>query len=147
MLTLQADELITAFEGNNYGMHHFLDRQTGELLFISDDIPTEDVQERIDEDIERYAAIEPVPSHESFQIMENFVESLPGGKARRDLANAINQHKPFRRFKDTLLAYPDLREQWFRFHEQAFIEIIKEWLEDHKIEATVIPFHKSPPKD
>ena len=140
-LTLQADELIIAFENNDPVIRYFLDRETGETLFVSDLMDSEEIQERIDEDFERYAAIEPVPSHDSFQIMEDFVESLPEGAARRDLVSALNQRKPFRRFKDTLLAYPDLREQWFRFHEQAFIEIIKEWLKDHGIEATVIPFH------
>lgn len=146
-LTLQADDLIMALEGNTYGLRHFLDRQTGEILFISDENEIEDDREQIDEDFERYAEIEPVPSHVSFEIMANFVESLPEGNVRRDLAWAINQRKPFRHFKSKLYRHPNLDKQWFRFREQAFIEIIKKWLDDHKIEATVIPFHKSPPEN
>ncbi|MBI5081975.1 MAG: hypothetical protein HZB17_11815, partial [Chloroflexi bacterium] len=80
-------------------------------------------------------------------IMANFVESLPEGNVRRDLAWAINQRKPFRHFKSKLYRHPNLDKQWFLFREQAFIEIIKKWLDDHKIEATVIPFHKSPPEN
>jgi hypothetical protein len=146
-LTLSADELIMAFENHDSEVRHFLDRQTGEIIFVSDDYEVEDDNERIDENPDRYITIEPVPSHVSFEIMTDFLESLPEGAARRDLAWALNQRKPFRHFKSKLYNYLNLDKQWFRFHEQAFIKIIKEWLKDHKIEATVIPFYKSPPED
>jgi len=48
------------------------------------------------------------------------------------------QHShPFRRFKDTLLAYATLREQWFAFHEQALVELVRQWLDDAGIEANL----------
>ncbi len=101
-LTLPADELIIAFENHDSEIRYFLDRQTGEILFVSDLIESEDDRGCIDEDRGRYVEIESESSHVGFEIMANFVESLPEGGAWRDLSSALNQRKPFRRFKDTL---------------------------------------------
>ena len=35
------------------------------------------------------------------------------------------------------LEYLDLREAWFRFHNEAFIQLAKVWLMEHQIEATL----------
>ena len=143
-LTIRVDELIMAFEDQNSEMQYFFDRQTGEVLTVFEDLMDEEEVERLDADPDRYLLIEPVPSWTGFDIMSDFVETLPEGKVRRELARAIQQKHPFRRFKDVLLNYPPVREDWFRFHEQAFIKNIKEWLEDHGVEATLVPCQAQP---
>ena len=138
-LTIRADELIMAFEDQSSEMQHFFDRETGEVLTVfTEEMDAEDAA-RLDADPERYLLIEPVASWVGFEIMGDFVETLPESKARRELARALEQKRPFRRFKDVLLNYPSVEEDWFRFHEQAFIKIIQEWLEDHGVEATLVP--------
>jgi hypothetical protein len=104
----------------------------------------EEDKEPLDADPDRYLLIEPVPSWVGYEVMSDFVETLPEGEARRESARALQQKHPFRRFKDVLSNYPAVREEWFRFHEQAFMKIIQEWLEDHGVEATLIPFHAQP---
>jgi len=42
---------------------------------------------------------------------------------------------PFRSFKNALLAYPQLRERWFAFHEKSLAQLAREWLDDQGIEA------------
>jgi hypothetical protein len=73
--------------------------------------------------------------------MSDFVETLPEGQVERELARALQLKRPFRRFKDVLLNYPEVQEDWFRFHEQGFIKIIQEWLEDRGVEVKIVPFH------
>jgi hypothetical protein len=138
-LTMRADELIMAFEDWSPDMQHFFDRYTGEVLTVFTDEMDKEDEERLEAAPDRYLLIEPVPSWRGFDFMSDFVETLPHSKARRELARALQQRHPFRRFKDVLLNYPSLREDWFRFHEQAFIKIIQEWLEDHGVEATLVP--------
>jgi len=140
-LTIRADELIMAFENHEPTARHFFDRQTGEVMSLFEDILDEDT-ERLDTEPGRYLRIEPVPSSVGFEVMSDFVETLPRGKLQDELAFALEQRHPFRQFKDVLLNYPSVREDWFRFHEQAFSEIIKEWLEHHGIEVTLVPFHR-----
>jgi len=140
-ISIRADELIMAFEHHDALGKHYLDRQSGEVLYIFEDIVDEDETEQLEAEPDRYLLIEPIPSYTGFQIMADFVDSLPGGKASRELANALCQRHPFRRFKDILLGYSSLREQWFRFHEKALLEIIREWLEENEVEVEVFPFY------
>ena len=142
-LIIRADELIMAFEDHGTELQHFLDCQTGEVLsLLEEDIDEED-RERLDAEPDRYLLIEPVPSSVGYEVMSDFVDTLPAGKARRDLAAALQQRHPFRRFKDVLLNYPSVREDWFRFHEQAFMKIIKEWLDD-RVEVILASYHAQP---
>jgi len=142
-LTIRADELIMVFEGFGPEMQHFLDRQTGEVLTVFEDMDEEDA-ELLDADPDRFLLIEPAPSYVGYEVMSDFVDTLPEGKVPRELTSALQQRRPFRRFKDVLLNYPTVREDWFRFHEQAFMKIIREWLDDHGVEATLVPLHTQP---
>ena len=142
-LTIRADELIMAFEGFGTEMQHFFDRRTGEVLTVFEDMDEEDAK-LLDADPDRFLLIEPVPSSVAYEIIYDFVDTLTEGKIPRELARALQQRRPFRRFKDVLLNYPAVQEDWFRFHEQAFMKIIQEWLDDYGVEATVVPLHAQP---
>lgn len=48
-------------------------------------------------------------------------------------ARAIEGRGAFRRFKDVLLEFPQLREQWFAFHETRMRRRALEWLADHEV--------------
>ena len=85
----------------------------------------------------RYLAIEPIPSHEAFGFMEDFVEELPNGEAARALERALRLPKPFRSFQATLEDFPPIQEKWFKFHHARILEVAAEWLEDHGQGATL----------
>jgi hypothetical protein len=140
-LTIRADELVATFESQSWEMRHFLDRQTGEVLIVFTDEINEEEEEGPEAHPDRYLLIEPVDSRDIFEIMSDFVETLPESRVQRELAWALGRKRPFRRFKDVLLNHPSVREDWFRFHQQAFIKVIKDWLEHHGVEAEVVPFH------
>lgn len=143
MLTIRVDELIMAFEDQGSDLQHFLDIQTGEVLSVFEDMP-EEGPESLDPDPDRYLLIEPVPSWMGYEIRRDFVDTLAEGKVRLELARALQQRHPFRRFKDVLLNYPEVREDWFRFHEQAFMKIIQTWLDDHGVVVTLAPCQAQP---
>ena len=67
--------------------------------------------------------------------MRDFVETVQDERIANHLYRAIEGKSPFRRFKDELLNYPKLRQAWFRFHDEAFLEIAREWLRENDIEA------------
>jgi hypothetical protein len=67
--------------------------------------------------------------------MEDFIDSLGDTKEADKLRDALNRRKPFRQFKDTLCDYPDLREAWFKFEQQALALLAGEWCEANGIEA------------
>ena len=143
-LCIRADELIMALEDYETDLQHFFDSQTGEVLSLPAEDMDEEDSERLDADPERYLLIEPVPSHVGYEVMSDFVDTLPEDQVTSELARVLQQGHPFRRFKDVLLNYPAVREDWFRFHEQAFMKIIQEWLDDHGVEATLVPCQAQP---
>ena len=62
-------------------LRHFVDRQTGEVLsLLEEDMDEEDI-ERLDAEPDRYLLIEPVPSCVSYEVMSDFVDTLPEGKS------------------------------------------------------------------
>ena len=136
-LTVDADELSMALEDHSLMMRDFLDLQTGEILFVSDDITPQDELERLDEEPDRYLYIEPLPSSEAFRIMEDFAGSQAAGPIQDNLTDALRRSHPFRRFKDALLPHPKIREEWFRFYDNAMDQIMREWLADNQVEAVL----------
>lgn len=141
-LTIDLGMLTYAVEDHSGEHRHYLDSQTGEIILVSDYMDErEELQEQIDSDPDRYLWIEPLESHRSFEIMADFVESLPEGAAQDILRRSLQRPKPFRNFKFDLEQYPDLRQEWFRYHAQRLVEIAQEWLRGHAIVATPLYPH------
>ena len=89
-----------------------------------------------DADIEDHPAerdwvrLEAISSRESYGDMEDFIARVRDLKARDLLERAIAGRGAFRRFKDTLFDFPELREAWFRFHDIRMERRALEWLAD-----------------
>ena len=101
-LKIDFEELLLALEG--FGevlgepIENFLDTETGEIIPLHDDMDgAAELRERIDAGPgERYRSIEPLESHESFRIMEDFATSLPESRLKSRLIDALTRNKPFR---------------------------------------------------
>ena len=76
----------------------------------------------------RLMAIEPLPSAVAYADMEDFVARVRDPRARYLLEQAITGRGAFRRFKDALLDYPQLRRAWFAFHDARTERRAIEWL-------------------
>ena len=140
-IRIDTDMLIAALEDHNYEIHHYLDKKSGEIVSITElDMPEEDeLKQSIEAGTERYMYIEPIDSSESFRVMEEFVGQLEEGNIQNELFQALRRRKPFRQFKDTMYQYPGIKEEWFWYHDQRMTEIASHWLEDHSIDAELLP--------
>jgi hypothetical protein len=141
-IQIDTEMLIFALEDHSFENDYYLDVETGEIVALSDvdDLyEEEELRESIETQEDRYLSIEPVDSRESFHIMEHFLDTLPAGRARDELATALNGHKPFRRFKDTLNNFAEIRNKWFLFHNQELKKIIQEWLHYNNVDAELSP--------
>jgi predicted nucleotidyltransferase len=72
--------------------------------------------------------IEPTPSGEGYGDMQDFIGLVRDSRARGLLERAIEGRGAFRRFKDTLFEFPELREAWSRFHDVRVERRGIEWL-------------------
>ena len=136
-LQIKKTDLIDALTSNfeMMGGGWYLDTETGEVLLVTDDINDDDDLAADIEDNPRYLAIESIPSHESFRIMEDFVATLDDPAVVRKLEHALEVRKPFRHFKDALCEFPPVREAWFKFEAAAHVRIAEEWCDANGIEV------------
>src|SRR6266542_3847630 len=77
--------------------------------------------------------IDTIPSREAYGDMEVFIGRVRDPRARDLLLRAIAGRGAFRRFKDTLLEFPELRKTWFGFHDARTERRAILWLEDRGI--------------
>lgn len=79
--------------------------------------------------------IDPIDSGEAYRDMEDFVACVPDRRAADLLSRAIEGRGAFRRFKDTLFGFPELRQTWFEFHDVRMRRRAVEWLRDSDLVA------------
>lgn len=112
---LNLSGIAEALEDHSYETQWYFDRQTGEVVMASDYLDDEDHRQELEERDLVY--IEPLPSRESYQDLVDFSTRVRDPKPRDLLLRAIEGRGAFRRFKDTLLEFPELRDAWFGFHD------------------------------
>ena len=132
MKPLSDEQLKKVVDELETGMKCYLHRQTGEVIAFPDpdQFPdTDDWQQERDQivaDPDDYLEITLMSSRESFQIMERFINMVDSQAVRNRLLYALNQPKPFRRFKQLIDESGEYRQRWFAFRESQTIE----WLRD-----------------
>jgi hypothetical protein len=141
-------DLGMALDDHDRVFASFLDTETGEVVWYSEYDPEDEeeeaeLRERIEADKEgRYLGLEPIPSHDGFRFMEDFVDTLPDGPARDALFDALDRPRPFRRFKDALHGFPEVRERWYAYEA----ERQKEWFRDYLLSYAVeLEWREAPP--
>jgi hypothetical protein len=74
---------------------------------------------------QRFIRIEKPASHDSFQIMEDFVnEAISEGRLKEQFWRALSRSHPFRNF-NAIVHNCDYREDWFKFKQAALEEYVK----------------------
>jgi hypothetical protein len=120
-------DLANALEDHSYDHSWWLDPETGEIVLWSDYFREQGEPEP---EVRGLIPIEPILSHEGYGDMEDFIALVRDPRARELLERAIEGRGAFRRFKDTLFEFPELREAWFRFHDVRMDRRALEWLVD-----------------
>ena len=119
------------------GMRCFYNLKTGEIKTIinfdswigADEEPWEDELKEVEKNWSDYFEFEGFESHESFQIMVDFAESIDNKRLQQNLINALNRPKPFQNFKWQIDNSGEYRQQWFDFKKMRYIEWIKEQID------------------
>lgn len=118
--------LCEALEDHSYDHHWWFSPLTGESEFWSEDSGEDE------EELEQKGLIliEPIPSEESYRDLADFTSQVRDPRARDLLERAISGRGAFRRFKNTLFDFPQLREAWFKFHDGRVERRALRWLAD-----------------
>lgn len=108
----------------------WFDPASGETIPKSEDMSWEEYDV---DDPERLIWIAPGFSSEGYADMEDFIALVADPRARDLLGRAIAGRGAFRRFKDTLYEFDDLREAWFAFRDARGDRRALVWLRDRRL--------------
>lgn len=126
-------ELCAALEDHSGETGWWLDSRTGELHIFSDSMWDGGTVDKDFEPPDGMRRVEPIGSRESYGDLEGFTSRVRDPKARQELERAIAGRGAFRRFKDALHGFPDIRAAWFKFHDARMERRAIEWLRDEGV--------------
>ncbi len=126
------EALIQALESQLDTIKHYYDREAGEVIMVSEEFG--DGLGDTEAEADRYLLISPFTTNERFQIMEDFVESLPNESLIEELNQALIGKGAFQRFEEALQKYPNRRKQWHSFRAAKLNARAREWLREHGID-------------
>lgn len=90
-------------------------------------------QDFFPEDGDELLRIDPIPSHESFRIMEDFAGSVQDEKVQDRLFRMLGRSHPFSRFRDEVYD-SGIEKEWFSYKDQKMKEYARNWLEENEVE-------------
>jgi predicted nucleotidyltransferase len=120
--------LCEALEDHSDDTEWWFDPETGQVEPWPSDLSAIDEPEETHPAERGWILAGPVPSHESYEDLVDFTERVNDPRARDLLERAIAGRGAFRRFKDTLFEFPELREAWFSFHDARMERRALRWL-------------------
>ncbi len=137
MIKLTKDQIKEIAEELDCGMRCYINKETGEIKTVlnfeswqtDDNEPWEDVLNDLEENWDKYFEIERMESHESFEVMAGFAESVDSRELREALIGALNKKHPFQNFKWVVDNSGPYRQKWFDFKNQRLIEWVNDQLE------------------
>ncbi len=148
-LPVKLSDIADAMQMQSDEIHQYLNRQTGELISVTDeeisaaeaDEPLDDYPDWQRENImlageilgtENYLALPDRFEINEYDMMERFCLALKDENVSAAMLASIKGSGAFRRFKDNLYHY-GLDEQWYQYRDNAYREIAKSWCEEHEI--------------
>jgi hypothetical protein len=142
-LNIDWPELQFAFDSSFGEVSCYLDRETGTVVTVTEDIRAAaddedeaagfdsqllEVVRAIDDGSERYLPIPGQDGREGYRDMEEFIATVRNRRLVELLEVAIAGRGAFRRFKDVLAGSPAERERWFAWSDGRQRERILDWL-------------------
>ncbi len=130
MAKADIDNLIEALTSSLDSIVQYYDRQTGEVVALSDEFGTGGLEGPA----ERYLVITPLSVSERYQIMEDFVETLGNESLQDELNEALIEKGAFLKFEEALRKYPTRNQQWQTFRRDKMNAICRAWMQEHNID-------------
>ena len=129
-------ELIDCYDDNSMEHSYYFNVKTNEIIFLSEYLDSGEEYEELNEEVEEgfgetYFRVPQTDSRQGFIDMEEFVETVKSDDVQAELYKALSGHRGvFRRFKDTLMDYPEIQQQYYQYKEERNKERVIEWLNE-----------------
>ena len=128
------DEQINELADNlDSGLRCFVHKKKNKIVTTPDAINNADsdsewwdeANDEIEDNFDSYVEIEKMDSHESFRLMEKFINTVDNVPLRDRLEEALRRPKPFAKFKFDIDNSGPYRQKWFDFKRLQMIEWVR----------------------
>ena len=129
-MKVSLNEIVDGLHMVSQNILVYYDRNTHRTEFAF----TEDAYEYDEETIPHNALF--LPSHyeiNEYQMMLNFILTLPEGEMKVQFYDAINGRGAFRNFKKSTLRF-SIEREWYVYKRLELTEIAKDWCKDNGLE-------------
>ena len=150
---VKLSEIADSIDAGSDTLEFVVDRQTGEVIALPEDMDRFDEDEDLDakglpqwqreqaelarliatDESDRFVPLPGRDDYDGWGIMSGFVEGLEPGVAREVLESAIHGKGAFGRFKDGAARY-GLLDRWYAYRDGCLREIAAEWCKEHGVE-------------
>ena len=113
-MKIKLQTVIDAIEQASDAYTMLYDTKTNETVYLPDVFPT------------KYEI------HE-YSITDSFVDDLPAGRIKSELAGAIRGKGAFRRFKQTI-RFQGVEQLWYDYQANAYRELAERWCNENDIQ-------------
>jgi hypothetical protein len=148
-IPVKLSEIVDEMSMSGDEISTYLNRVTGEMVTVTagekraaedpedwDDLPgwQQEVMPKVKEALESEDYVKLPGEYEihEWSIMEQFAHSVDDEEASDELLTALHGRGAFRYFKDTVRRL-GIQQDWYRFRDEAFREIARDWLRAHGI--------------
>lgn len=160
-MDVEWEDLQAAFLSTRTDQEHYLDRETGEVVSLSESEGDEDdveeneegeedaggagedeedtLRAELENDPDRFVEIAPVPMSDLSEWMNAFIQTVKSKDLIKQLTESMNGYHPDRDFDRNLRKFPAERGRWLGFLESQVQEIIEGWIEENDIESETPP--------
>jgi hypothetical protein len=105
----------------------YIHKDTGEIISFPDprhymdfeEDPWEPVYSNVQNNPDDYHEVEQWTSGDAFEVMARFAEQVRDAGLKKRLLYALDQKKPFRRFRSIVDDAGEYRQEWFQFRDKA----------------------------
>lgn len=112
-------------DSSGYASSCYIDLIEGEVVLPGVD---ENVGGEIVKNDDRFFYVEPITSHEGYEIMQDYAASVESDEIKNEMIDALERKKPFYNFKNTIADYPDIQKKFFEYKDNRLKEILKDRL-------------------
>lgn len=157
MKPVKLKDIVDEMEMQMDEYHKYLNKETGEIVTVSTEELSIAEESEEDDDFSEYpdwqqdsikSALDVIENWENYielpdkweineyDIMEEFCGSIKNDRISNALYSAIQGRGAFRRFKDAIIRF-GVEDDWYKFREEALMQIAIEWCEENEIKYIV----------
>jgi uncharacterized protein UPF0158 len=133
-VNVDLEQLADAFEDASAELNYFVDRETGDVVLVSETLGfIEAGQQRFEMDLTpgRYLSVPAASTFDFEDDMDAFLERVDDDDLAVALENALDDVNPSKRIEVLLGSHPEIAANWKRFRRERIQTRARKWVDEH----------------